>query len=40
MSPSRANMPALPPIVVIGPGRVGAGMSSGATVAGLEVALA
>ena len=40
MSPSRANMPALPPIVVIGPGRVGTAISTAATVAGLDVDLA
>ena len=39
MSPSRANMPALPPIVVIGPGRVGTAISTAATVAGLDVNL-
>ena len=32
MSPSRANMPALPPIVVIGPGRVGTAISTASTV--------
>lgn len=40
MSPPRANTPALPPIIVIGPGRVGRSIERAATLAGLDVALA
>lgn len=40
MHPSRANTPALPPIVVVGAGRVGGAIARGGAAAGLQIALA
>lgn len=40
MTPPRANTTALPPIVVVGPGRVGTAISRAAADAGIDVALA
>ncbi|MFN8151274.1 MAG: DUF2520 domain-containing protein [Solirubrobacterales bacterium] len=40
MSPHRADTPALPPITLVGPGRVGTALAGAATIAGLDVTLA
>lgn len=40
MSPPRAHTPALPPILLVGPGRVGQAFERAATTAGLEAVLA
>lgn len=40
MTPTRANTPALPPIVLVGPGRVGTALHRAARAAGIEADLA